>query len=374
MYATLVAGGASRIGPIPDQFNLPANFNQNLNTTVFAGVKRESGADVESYPNLGQWTAPDADKQFAFDLRHLNPGYGSGPENPSGIWPQTYSRVQGTKQVYRIDNYGGVFGKVFPYLGFAGRYLLKDISGPASSIGDGDTWKFCVAYQPGECRPGSNIDDAFVNVPRVDVSDGCIVNTYTLNSPCFTTPYGYGAWAVQYQYNRDDPDGKRYRRMTMGFTGPGRQYQFQNVHVTPEGRWGFLAPGWIDGVRPSIMMVKIPPPPVDDQVDRSTYIPYRVDLQSDGVSSAARLRFGYADNGPIHLFFCTSRQEACLTDAQIAPFAFEQADTLTGAPCSSGCTLYIPALPGRVVYYRIERLDDGGKVTSAGPLQVYVAP
>jgi hypothetical protein len=161
----------------------------------------------------------------------------------------------------------------------------------------------------------------------------------------------------------------------MGFTGPGRQYQFQNAHITPEGKWLFLAPGWVDGVRMEMMMLKMPPAPVDDQIDRSTYIRVRVEVGPDAAAAKARVRFGYAENGPAGSFFCTSRQEACLTDDQAAPFAYERTDALTPSPCgNAGCTLYAPAIPGRVLYYRVERLDDTGKVTSTGPAQVFVAP
>lgn len=375
MIAMLVERGAARVGPFPDQLNMPYNFVQNLTTTVFDGVTRNSDTDVQSYPNLTQWTASDAEKEFAFDLRHLNPSAGWGPERPAGIWPQNYVLIPGLKQVYKIDNYGAVFGKVFPYLAFAGRYLLKDMSGPASLIGDKDQWRFCVAYQGGECRPGSAANDVFVNVPEANVAQSCIVNTYALNSPCFSTPYAYGAWAVQYRYTRDDPNGKNMRRLTMGFTGPGRQYQFENVRVTPEGRWAFLGPGWVDGARSNLMMVKVPPPPADDQIDRTTFIPHQVDIASDGVSSYARVRFGYAENGPVDSFFCTSRQESCVTDQTIGPFAYESSDPLTPAACGSdGCSLSVPVLPGHVQYYQVERLNDYGTVISRGPIQVYAAP
>jgi hypothetical protein len=45
-----------------------------------------------------------------------------------------------------------------------------------------------------------------------------------------------------------------------------------------------------------------------------------------------------------------------------APFAFAQTDTLTPTPCSAGCSLSIPAISGRVLYYVIERLGASGAV------------
>ena len=211
----------------------------------------------------------------------------------------------------------------------------------------------------------------FVNVPRATITNTCIVNMYAWNSPCFTTPYNFSAWAVQFQVTQNDLNGTRYRQLTMGLTGPGRQYQFTTFHVSPDGHWGFLAPGWVDGVRNEPMLVKIPPAPVDDGIDRTTFLSKRVDIAADGVSTRARVRFGYAENGPVTSFFCTSRQEACLTDTSVTPFAYEQSDPLNSAPCgSSGCTIFVPQLPNRVMFFRVERLDDSGKVLSVGPLSV----
>ena len=379
MLATIREGGATRIGPsIPGQVGLPPNFTQNFGTTTFAGVTRGAGDDVQNYPNLRQWTAPDAEKAFTFDFHHLNPAVGVGPEAPMGVWRQNCALVPGLKQVYKIDNYGGVFGKVFPYLAFAGRNLLADISGPASVIADKDEWRFCVAYKAGECRPGSVVNDVFVNVPKANVSNSCVVNSYALNSPCFTTPYDYGAWIVQYQNNQDDPAGKNFRRLTMAFTGPGRQYQFSNGKATPEGRWVIFGSGWVDGTRSNLMMVKIPPPPATDRIDRTKFIPVQVTVPGGTVATGvtyARVRFGYAENGPVNSFYCTSRQEACLTDQAAGPFAYEKSDTLTPAPCgTSGCTLIVPALPNRVLYYSVEQLNSDGTVASAGPVRVYATP
>jgi hypothetical protein len=122
-------------------------------------------------------------------------------------------------------------------------------------------------------------------------------------------------------------------------------------------------------------MVKIPPPPADDGVDRSTYYPLRVDIAPDGLSTSARVRFGYAENGAVDAFRCTSRREACVTDTLTAPFAYESSDApLAPQPCSTGCTLAVPAIPGRVLYYRVERLDAAGQLLTAEPVQVFVAP
>ncbi len=278
--AEVAEGGASRIGPIPDQFNRPVSFAMNLFGTTFGGVSVDSQDWVQSYPNVGQWTATEDRKAFAFDLRHYNPGAGTSLEAPVGIFKQQYTLVPGMSQVYSIDNFGGVFGKIYPYLAFAGPYLLKDMSGPQSAITDTDEFRFCVAYKDGECVVGSKAHDAFVNVPRASQynSGHCVVNTYAEINPCFVTPLDFSSYAIQFKFTEDDPKGVKRRRLTSGFTGPGAQYQYSNTHVTPEGEWAFVGPGWVNGVRPGLMLVKIPPPPVDDGVDRSTFVSIPIDV------------------------------------------------------------------------------------------------
>jgi hypothetical protein len=362
-FTMLVAGSASRFNlPLLEQVGRPPLYTQQHSLSAFEGIKRTSGVDVQSYPNKGQWTAPAPEQSWALDLRHYNPSGGVGGEAPSGIWSQTYSLVSGTTQVYKINN-AGVYGKVLPYVAWAGPNLLKDASGPGSVITDADAWRFCVALKAGECRPDSNANDTFVNVPKANISTSCVVNQHSRNYPCFTNGYWFGAWITQSDISRDDPDYLNGRRLSMGFTGPGRQYHFTNAHTTPSGKWAFFGPGWIDGVRPEVLMLKLPPwPNTEQDRTRNGFVPIRVDLQANESYSKARIRFGYAENGPVDGLFCTSRQESCVTDKQLTPFAYQQSENLTPADCQGGCSISIPAIPGRILYYRVERLNDSGEV------------
>ncbi len=374
-FTMLVAGTASRYNlPLLEQFGRPSMYIQQHSISSFGGVKRTSGMDVQSYLSKGQWAAAATEQVWALDLRHYNPSSGVGGEAPSGIWNQTYSLVSGTNQIYKIDN-AGVYGKILPYFAWAGPNLLKDMSGPNSSITDADEWRFCVALKAGECRTNSSVNDTFVNVPKASVSTTCVVNQHSRNYPCFTNGYWYGAWITQSDISRDDAEYLNGRRLSMGFTGPGRQYHFTNSHTTPSARWAFFGPGWVDGVRPDMLMLKLPPwPNTEQDRTRNTFVPIQVDLPSNGEYAKARIRFGYAENGPASSFFCTSRQEACVTDTQLSPFAYEQSETLTPADCQGGCSVVIPAIPGRVLYYRVERLNSGGGSVFQGPTQVRVIP
>ena len=90
----------------------------------------------------------------------------------------------------------------------------------------------------------------------------------------------------------------------------------------------------------------------------------RISLQGvDGDS--VRVAFGYGENGdPAHLY-CTTRAETCYTSTAattVNPFAGES-QALTS--CSPACEVAIPAIPGRVLYYLVERQNGSNTTTSA---------
>jgi hypothetical protein len=116
------------------------------------------------------------------------------------------------------------------------------------------------------------------------------------------------------------------------------------------------------------MAIKMPPPAVTDSIDRTNFIGAPVVLPPG--SGYARVRFGYAENGVPGQFYCTSRQEACLTDAAVTPFAYAQTDTLTATDCRNGCTINVPALSGRILYYRVEKSPNGSSGWVNGQMQI----
>ena len=92
----------------------------------------------------------------------------------------------------------------------------------------------------------------------------------------------------------------------------------------------------------------------------------------------AIVEFGYAENGDPGSFFCTSRQESCVavsgTIGPSTPFFYEQAEAYSGARCSAGCAVAIPALPQRVLYYRWKYRDAFGKVIATSEIRAAATP
>jgi hypothetical protein len=101
-----------------------------------------------------------------------------------------------------------------------------------------------------------------------------------------------------------------------------------------------------------------------------------------GVDNAI-VRFGYAENGGSDQYFCTSRKEACYaasTTVPAIPFQFPSDASdgtlpgLTGMACASGCTVALPALSQRVLYYQVLYRDSQNQVVAQTAKQAVATP
>jgi hypothetical protein len=369
-----VGYGASRSGTLPGMAGTAPNFNWSNSSSSFNGIVRGSSSnEVESYPSLSNWTSPTTQKRsLAWDFRHLNPDSGTNPEDLETLYSHTYTLVSGQSFTYKVSIYGDTHDfKSRPVNVFSTLTAFKNISSPATGnvIDDSKPNTWCQAYKANECRTGSAAGDVYVVAKNALVgSNACITDTYKTYTPCVTPLWSYGGWMTEVDTQKDDPLGYRFRRITMGLVAPSAQYQYTSPHMTPDGQYAFVRAGYVNGVRSDPVMIKVPPPAPFDSIDRSSFV--MLPMSFPAGSGQVRVRFGYAENGTVSQFYCTTRQEACLTDSKGAPFAFEQSDALKATDCSAGCTIKVPALSGRVIYYRVEKSVDGSTGWIAGPTQV----
>jgi hypothetical protein len=98
-------------------------------------------------------------------------------------------------------------------------------------------------------------------------------------------------------------------------------------------------------------------------VPRSTFVNYPVEIP--GGSVYAEIKFGYVENGAPNSYYCTLRQDACTTSG--TPFVYSSIDSRTLVACSSGCTINIPAIAGRAVYYSVGSSGNGTSWTYGAP-------
>jgi hypothetical protein len=211
---------------------------------------------------------------------------------------------------------GAADPKRLPFILFAGRFLLKDISSPATSqhtITDATSFSACYALHSGECRTDSSAGDRYVSVPFAAGGNQCLTNQYEEVAPCFFNASALAGRVQQMDISGSlDVNGAHQRMLPAAFTGIGGQYQFSAPKMSPDGAWMFLPCWWLNGIRSEVCGVFLPPFPVADSVVRSTYIPHDVSI-SGSSGDRIRLCWGYAENGPVdgspNSLYPTARQE-----------------------------------------------------------------
>jgi hypothetical protein len=324
-------------------------------------------ADSDDHPSVRKGAAPASEEQAFLSSTRI----GSFVRPIGGT---TVTAVSGS--LYKIASVNMPFASLTPFntryrpfLFWAGRHNMTDISGPGSSIDGtaGNNWKYCVALLANECASGSVPGAVYANVPAAptNLATGCTSGGYQ-NGWC-VMPVSPDMDAIT-QIRYDVPstnDGERARTLVKPFAPWFGTNSFFNGHFMPDASGVIFNCDWCSGVRPDLYWAKLPPTPPTDSINRSNYVNVPVTL-SGVAGDQVRIRFGYAENGPPASLFCMTRQEACATDASGAnPFVY-LSETQHFTACGSGCTVNIPAVPGRVVYYVVDRLN--GTIRS-GPLQ-----
>ena len=114
-----------------------------------------------------------------------------------------------------------------------------------------------------------------------------------------------------------------------------------------------------------------------DTATRNTFVPVTVKIGAFAGAVRAAVDFGYGEYGNPSSFYCTPRAEACTalgaTINIAAPFVYA-GEGAGGVSCRTGCTITIPALAARVLYYRIRYSDAAGNPVVTGPVQVLASP
>jgi hypothetical protein len=130
-------------------------------------------------------------------------------------------------------------------------------------------------------------------------------------------------------------------------------------------------------------MAMYPPYPPDDPSDtvaRGTFVPMSVSLSPPpglGANNAI-VEFGYQEYGAPQLINCTTRNDACIAVASTVPSGnqpfYFASENPAGAPCASGCTIAIPAISERILYYQVKYRSANNTVLAADPVTSVVVP
>jgi hypothetical protein len=256
--------------------------------------------------------------------------------------------------------------KVLPPVATCGQHPLLNIGGPGAVIdGTGaNGYKYLTVVNAGEGVSGSNPGDLYVNCPGASVigsNDGGLGNNGGNVIDITLAPNG--AWAhgnVQVDVSKPSAaDGSRTR--WLGHTLARYRFYngFWNVRATPDGLGMLSQVIGLNGNASATVMTVLPPI-VYDSINGADFVPVTFQLNPPAGYSIdnAIVEFGYAENGdPAIGPFCTSRQETCAKGSQsgnIFHYETSESGSYSGQPCSSGCTVTVPAISGRSLYYRVK--------------------
>jgi hypothetical protein len=310
-----------------------------------------------------------------------------------GVWDVTGSNERGGSSGY----FGTITRKLQPTWAYCGTQALTDVSSAATGdvLGDtsADSYKYCVARKAGECRAASLPGDIYANCPnetvRGDGSYGCSWYSPASNDNqqdiCVGNMSGYLSGISQVGFGRSDFTGALGRTLTKAL---GRYHAIDGYwhgKALSDSSWMLTRSMYLGGAWTDVILGKLPPFPPEDSVVRSTFQAFPVKLTPPAglAVNNAVIQFGYAENGGTGQFFCTSRQEKCLATAAAVPavpFVFPSEGTggvetgVTGVSCATGCTVAIPAISQRMLYYQVKYRDASNRTVATSGIETVAVP
>lgn len=347
----------STIGQIPPPYiNTTASFNG-----VSANIGPISGP--QSYTDQSAWDLGVGGYNVAIDT---NPFVAAEAEALG--WGPVRTLTHVTGDIYTIASFGGgaqtaAGYKTNPLVGWAGRYQLQDLSGPSSSV-DATPFSVCIVVTAGECHAGSSANAIYVNVPHAyDPSPGyCSASISWANIPCVMIGNNAPAGGLrQFKINTSDPTGANSRMLGIGWASIGRQYPYTHGTMHPSGKWVVEMPSNIvDGFMPVGFLVQVP----EWQGNGGPSAFQSITVKAPSGSAYAEVRFGY--NSSLQ---CTPGAWVCASGG--TPYHFTT-ETRTLTSCTSGCTLTVPAVLGKTLYYQVWRgaASNGSDAAASGEVQV----
>jgi hypothetical protein len=360
----------------------------------FAGVYGHPwGFDGGNHPNAAGANASAYESIRAFD----NIPVQGGQNEP------TFSVVTGQLYVATptsnldaddIFGYGSIVAinrKLMATGASCGSHPLIDLSGSSSSIATGTSgsYTYCIARASGECYAGSTVGQVYVNCPGV-VSSSCAGSGIHGGTPlgvgndiCVGN-IGNGANAIiQYTLDSTDRSGASRRALVSATARLRMVYGFENNQLLPDNSWILYRQEWLNYQRPEMWMAKMLPYPPEEpggSVNRGTFVPMSVSLKPPAglrVNNAI-VEFGYQEYRAPQLLNCTTRNDACVAAASLVPSGdqpfYFASENPAGASCASGCTIAIPAISQRVLYYQVKYRAANNTVLSSDPPIAVVVP
>jgi len=360
----------NRIGAAPGSFGQPPTIFVN-DTPTFTSVVTRPYSYTENHPSQVQEAAASWNENWFTDSRPMI--FGAGGYAESSI-----SNVTGSLYVTSQ----ALHPRQVPTIASCGEHPLLDISpGPIDGT-SAHNWEYCTGST--NCYSGATASETYVNCPdrtligclNSETSSGADPNGDLSEDICIgDAQFGLGSPLVQIDAMHTDGQGRYQRVITYGLMRHKHQMQdyIANGKALPDGSWATFAAPWVDEQRSELFLAQLPPWPAGDSINRGTFEPLPIQLGSvPAGTNNAIVQFGYNPS-----FYCTSRQEACTANQstvnETTPF-YWASETYSGLPCASGCTVTVPAIPQRVVYYRVQYRTASGSVLATSATSAAVVP
>jgi hypothetical protein len=360
----------------PQIFQQPWTFALDSSPSFAGTVMGAWDNSYQPHPSYDSTQAPTSELWF-LDV----------PFFTGGIYKDTATLLSGTLYQYNLAGSPAApasivhyFNPNLPYFGISNANWLLNISGPGSLITgtSTDNYKMCVVQNAGECVSGSSAGNIYFNVPTLtdlfcrggetapNVNDICIQNYPTYGeavdqfgfAPANLESSGSGGSLPLYGA------GNSRAIVSGAMLGPYRELDgFSNAHALPDGSWAIFGTQIATPVSTGsdLLLVKLPPTPSDDGIDRTNFENVTVNIGNPGGSAThARIKYGYEENGPESSFFCAQRPETCYSTNQ-------------NLALNSGQILQV-GIPQRVLFYQVEYLDSSNNVVATDPVSAVAIP
>ena len=382
------------LGPVPGILNLPfanvtpgqaAGVNYTSANPPFAGVYGVPwGFDGGSHPNSAGANAPANEAIRAFDNTPVQGGGFDPVFSPVSeqLYVSTPGLVTDPDDTFGSGGVASINRKLMPTAASCGSHPLIDISGPVSHIASdaAGSYRYCIARTRGECVSNSSAGQVYVNCPGV-VWDRCTGSAIHGGTPlgvgndiCVSN-LGAAANAVrQFTLDHTDLAGAFTRTLVTATSRLRMVSGFENNRLLPDNSWLLFRAEWLNYNREEMWMAKMLPYPTPDSINRQTFVPMVLNLQPPAGVQAdnAIVQFGYAEYGGN----CTSRRDPCIANAAMIespPFLFSS-ENPAGVPCSATCTIAIPAVSQRVLYYQVQYRNKSNAMLVSSPPQAVAVP
>lgn len=341
------------------------------------------GNNLETHPAAGTVVGTETNTHI-IDVR---------PHQNSAGWQQTVAKVGGRTYLYKVTGYNEN-GNTYDYKRqgvdvWSGHKATRDVSSSSLTIAAHDdptyAYTYFRVYKADEYVTGSLPNDVYVNVPKAAQAPvgfpfgsgyrclGAFGQVSDLDDICVSIAPAHGNHIVQYEMNSTHHDGFGLgsRRIANPFTAP-KELEFTNLNTNelPDGSWTAVAQ-----LGQPMFLFKLPPYPGRSAVNRVSWIPVPVQITSvpPGTDNVI-VEFGYDPN-----FNCSSRREVCVANASSiqsgsSVFSFATSDSYSGLSCASGCTVSIPALSQRVMWYQIDYRNASGQTILTRKEEPLVTP